>query len=412
VNGETIKSFLVGLSFDVDSSSLEKFTKSIAIASAKVVALGTAIAGTAAAIFHGISKISESFEDMGYQMRLVAPQVNKFLILRQAMLEAYGKAGIDLVKVVKQSILFNFALTRLKYTLDAIYKSVGAKFLPLLTKQMDIFRLKIYQNMPKIQEQLTKFVSFIFKAFAAVVQLGTTLWSVLGRLWDFFAKLDEITGGWSTKILLAVAAWKLLNLEFLLTPLGAIIAGLGILLGFYDDFKVWERGGESFFNWAPVVPIINSVSNALSSLLSIATGQVKIVIDLFSALLQLIKSLGTGDYSGLKDKFLTVFKDISAEIQNVIGYFKSLLNLASFIPSIGAIGEKFLNGHFGAGSGLSNATMGPSLPPGNNVNQKVTMQNEFNIHGASDAHLVGKAVANEQNNVIRDATRNFLGPTQ
>ena len=114
MGGEVIKSFLVGLGFSVDESSLAKFNKSIISATVKITALATAVSGAAAGIFHSIAGISEGFEKMGYEMRLVAPAMNKFLILRQYMLSTYAKAGINLVKVVQNSIKFNIALSENK----------------------------------------------------------------------------------------------------------------------------------------------------------------------------------------------------------------------------------------------------------------------------------------------------------
>ena len=230
MEGEVIKSFLVGLGFGIDEKSLSDFNKAIESATVKVAALYGSIQLAAAGIFHSISGVSQSFEDLGYQLRIVAPAMNRWLVMRQAMLTAYSKAGVNLSDTVRQAILFNYSLAKTKFALEAVYKSVAAKFFPLLTKQMDIFRAKIYANMPKIQAQLRKFVQFIFKAFSATVELGTRLYSILTRVWDFFARLDKATSGWSTAILAVIAAWNLLNLSFLATPLGMLLTGLTAIL--------------------------------------------------------------------------------------------------------------------------------------------------------------------------------------
>ncbi len=224
MTGEVIKSFLVGLGFDVDDASLAKFNKAIVGATVKVAALYGSIKLSSAAIFYSISKISEGFEEMGYQYRLIAPAINKAILLRNELLKAYAAAGLNIQKAVVESVKFNFALTKTKFAFEAIYKSVGVRFLPLLTQQMDIFRRQIYANMPKIQDRLEKFIQVIFQAFNATIILGTRVWSILERVYDFFAKLHEATGGWSTVIVGVIAAWKLLNLAFLATPLGAILA--------------------------------------------------------------------------------------------------------------------------------------------------------------------------------------------
>lgn len=60
MEGEVIKSFLVGLGFGVDDASLSKFNKAIASATLKVTALYTAVNAAASGIVFGISKISEA----------------------------------------------------------------------------------------------------------------------------------------------------------------------------------------------------------------------------------------------------------------------------------------------------------------------------------------------------------------
>jgi hypothetical protein len=408
MDGEVIKSFLVGLGFDVDESSLSKFNKSIASAALKVTALYTTIQVAAAGIFKSIAGISQGFEEMGYSLRLVAPAVNKMLILRHAMLEAYSRAGIDLVKVVKESILFNYSLAKTKFALEAIYKSVGAKFLPLLTKQMDIFRLKIYQNMPKIKAALEGFVTFILKAFRATVQLGSTLFSILSRVWDFFAKLDEATGGWSTKIIAVIAAWKLLNLEFLATPLGMLLTGFLAILALYDDFKVFQEGGKSFFNWSPFIPVINAVTEAL--------GGMKATLDsIFQIVFQVV--------GAFNDLFHLDFKRVKLDIENLFGDLGSLIknsianwqNFANILSSIGgwaaSIYSHFSNGTpYAPQAGATNIQQpGPLLPQGATNSQKVNQQTNITVQGSADANAVGKAVAGQQDRVNFDMTRNLKG---
>jgi phage-related protein len=414
MEGEVIKSFLVGLGFSVDESSLARFNKSIAGAALKITALYTSIQVAAAGIFHSIAGISEGFEEMGYSLRLVAPAVNKFLLLRQAMLSTYQKAGINIVKVVQDSIKFNFSLAKTKIALEAIYKSVGAKFLPLLTKQMDVFRAKIFQNMPKIQAQLTKLVEFIFKAFSATVELGTRLWSILGRVWDFFVKLDEATGGWSTKILAVIAAWKLLNLEFLATPLGMILGGLFAILALYDDFEVWKEGGKSFFNWGPVVPIINQVSEVFHDLYEGLSDIFAILFDLVGAFSRLIHL----DWAGFTNNIGNAFGDVKKYLEDVYKYAKDLFTLISGgITGIASVAG-YVGNLFGGNAGPAQAPGGinqpnPLLPPGTGgVNQRVNQETNILVQGSADAHAVGKAVASQQDKVNFDMTRNLKGALQ
>lgn len=419
---EVIKSFLVGLGFGVDDASLAKFNKAIISATARVTALYASIKLSAAGIFYGIAKISQGFEDMGYSLRLVAPAVNKMLILRAAMLDAYRRAGMNLTQVVKQSILFNYSLAKTKFALEAVYKSVGARFLPLLTKQMDVFRSKIFQNMPKIQDALMKFVNFIFKAFDATVQLGTRMWSILGRVYDFFKSLDEATSGWSTKILLVLAAWRLLNLGFLATPLGMLIAGFTALLALWDDFKTFREGGESLINWG------SNFTKILVGLIGVIGGVVAAFYawNVASKAYVAISGLVEAVMAALDAEAITLaiaMAVIEAPIWLIVGAITALIaaltavdakwnvfggHISGFFSGVGSrIMDLFGGGNSGALSAMN--AQQPLLPSGSGANVKMNQETNINVHGAADASSVGRAVAGEQSKVNFDMTRNMKG---
>ena len=61
MNGEVIKSFLVGLGFGVDDASLAKFNKAIQSATVRVTAMYATIQTAAAGIFFSISKIKRDW---------------------------------------------------------------------------------------------------------------------------------------------------------------------------------------------------------------------------------------------------------------------------------------------------------------------------------------------------------------
>lgn len=404
MNGEIIKSFLVGLGFGVDESSLAKFNKAIEKATVKVTALYGSIQVMSAAVFYGISKIAEGFEQIGYEYRIISPMINKTLMMRQALLSAYKAAGIDITKVVKQSVLFNFSLAKTKFALEAIYKSVGTRFLPLLTKQMDVFRGKIYANMPKILEALTKFVNFLFKAFEATTILGARVFSILGRVWDFFKQLDTATNGWSTKILAAVAAWELLNLSFIATPLGMLITGMVALLALFDDFKTWQEGGESLFDWSRLEESIMAVGKAFGSMLDIvmAIGHyISVLIDLISKLFHL-------DFRG----FLGGLGDLANAVGNVIG--KAADHFGNIVGVLDSAGRAFGIGNSSPEmqNGTPNGQPSPLLPQNSTSNQRVSQETNINVMGSADANSTAKSVANEQNRVNFDMTRNMKGATR
>jgi hypothetical protein len=428
VEGETIKSFLVGLGFGVDDTSLAKFNRAIISASTKVAAMYGGIQLASAGIFAGLAHMSQGFEDVGYQLRLVAPAINKFLILRQAMLSAYRAAGINLTKAVQQSILFNYSLAKTQFALEAVYKSVGMKFIPLLTKQMDLFRAKIFANMPQIQKVLGSIVRALFLAFNVTIQMGTRAWEILTVFWGFLKQLDDATGGWSTRILELVAVWKVLNLSFLATPLGFLLTGIIALIALYDDFKVWQEGGKSFFNWGgDAAEIMKNLEG--------------IVQDLIPTIKELVKSLTPDGSGGLGDTFkkITIAQMawFSIFAINPFGSFSS--RVWSLIKLLGVLGEQFIwikwispwldgvsakmhdvakyisgiGGYLsGLGSGaivnVANAgTPPPLLATPNNSSQSVNQSTNIHVQTTADAEETAKIVFGGQAQTNRDLVRNF-----
>jgi hypothetical protein len=410
MNGEVIKSFLVGLGFGVDDASLAKFNKSIASATLKVTALYASINLAATGIVKGIADISEGFEQMGYEYRIIAPAINKALVLRRELLKAYSAAGINITKVVLASVRLNLSLAKTKFALEAIYKSVGSRFFGLLTKQSDIFRQKLYQNMPAIQNALERFVKFIFKAVETTTTLGLRVWSILTRVYDFFVKLDKATDGWSTIILGVIAAWKLLNLEFFATPLGMIIAGLLTILTLFDDFKTWQEGGQSLFDWSKAMPSIEAVEKIFQSIGEIVNG----LTDSFKDILD-------GDWSKLISdlgKVAGAFLAISDAIDRMVRSFNIpiITKILDWRDSVDSSIGNFFSGN-AAANVANNPLVGPMPNPiganaGNLTNQTLHNQTNINVQSSADAGSVGQAIAGHQGRVNQDLSRNFKSPVQ
>lgn len=416
MTGDVIKSFLVGLGFGVDDSSLAKFNRALASATLKVTALYGSIKLMSATIGYSITKISEGFEQMGYEYRIIAPAINKALILRRELLKAYSAAGINIQKVVQDSVKLNFSLDKTKFAFEAIYRSVASRFFPLITKQSDIFRAKLYANMPKIQAALEGFVKFIFKAFEAVTELGVRLFSILTRVYGFFVMLDKATSGWSTIILGVIAAWKLLNLSFLATPFGVVLMALTAILALWDDFQTFLEGGQSLINWgSETTKIMVGLAGAVAAVAG-AVGVVILAMRAYAAAQAAVNAIMLLNPIGL----------IIAGTVALIGLLGILIfkweNIKKgFMDFFGGLGSHIINFVGGSANVASNLQNNPAVRPlnnpigasaGNQTNQNVQQQTTISVQGSADANAVGKAVAGEQGRVNFDMTRNLKGATR
>jgi hypothetical protein len=412
---DTIKSFLVGLGFGVDDASLSKFNRAIAQASLKVTALYASTKLAAAGIVAGIAKVSQGFEQMGYEYHIIAPAINKALVLRRELLRSYSLAGINIRKVVKDSINLNLSLTKTKFAFQAIYKSVASRFFELLTKQSDLFRAKIYANMPRIQRALETFVRVVFKAVEVTTLLGTRLWSILGRVYDLFLQLDSATNGWSTKILAAVAAWKFLNLSFLATPLGMVLA-LGVaLLALWDDFQTFLEGGKSYINWGgEAARITVGLVTVFGSLAAVLVGIPRALMAVrlaWAAVNAVMYANPVGLIVAGVTALIALLTAADAKWRIFGGH------LSGFFGSVGGKVLEFLSGGNVAANLTSQAQGAPQVAPigansspvSNQHNQNVTQQTTVNVQGVPDAKSVGAAVSSATAKTNYDLVRNLSG---
>ena len=395
MNGEVLKSFLVSLGFGVDKKGMDAFTSGIKQASVKVAAMAGAVKVAAAGIFYAISKVSEGFENLGYEYRIISPMLNKTIMLRRELLKAYSEAGIKIVDAVKASVKFNFSLAKTKYQFEAIYKSVAVKFIPTLTKGMDAFRKKVSENMPAILSTLEKMVKFIFKVSDGISILALRAWSMLSRVYTIFEKLHDLTGGWSTAILAAATAWKVLNLSFLATPIGAIVAGLVFVLTLLDDLMTWQEGGESMFDWSRWVPSIKAFGKAFEEVKDIATVMYSGLENLF----MLLKNVFTGNFSD-------AFDNLTKNFKIVWEFLSKIANLATgsgfdFLKNVGGTALDSIAGLFDSAPAAGSGTTSTS--------QNVTQETNITIAGGGNPSSIAQEVSGAQGRVNADLARNLRG---
>lgn len=431
---DVIKSFLVGLGFDVDDSSLAAFNKAVQTAALRVTALYGSINAFAGSMVYAFSKISEGFEEMGYQYHIIAPAINKAIVLRNELFKAYNAAGINIRKTIIESVKLNLSLTKTKFAMEAIYKSVGSKFFGALQKQSDAFRKRLYQNMPYIIDVLTKMVNTVFKAFDAVTQLGMRVWSILSRVYDFFVKLDKATDGWSTIIFGVIAAWKLLNLSFLATPLGILLSLSVAAIALYDDFMTFREGGISLINWgSDFTKMLVGLTAAITAIAAvyyawtIASGALATVTSALGAVMKV--------FNGVMTVTEVLALAIASPIWLIVAAISALIaaltladakwkifggNLSGFFSGIGGKVLDFIAGSPNANTNVQNTGAGakPLANPlgSSGANSQSTtnanMQTSININGSANAAATAQATAAEQGKVNLDFTRNLKGATR
>jgi hypothetical protein len=130
-----------------------------------------------------------------------------------------------------------------------------------MTAGMVDLRRKAMEQLPKIAQAFVPMLQTLFRVAEAFIRIGLRVAEFVGRFVGWLARLNAATDGWIAWILAAVAAWRYLNLAFLATPIGALLA-LGVAIAaLVDDFLTWKEGGESLIDWS------GDLGNAMQSLI-------------------------------------------------------------------------------------------------------------------------------------------------
>lgn len=533
-NSEVIKEFLVGLGFDIDEAGLKKFAGGIAMATAKVVALGAAVTAGAGYItklvtdvagdldkvsdlagrvnatasqilelghvasltdssleavmssFDGLSKSAGEafmglgrgrivFETMGISVRdqngklkntavlmeeignkikglekgqqlavlsklgidptMVQALTGDVAGLRAEFAAVYNTAGIDANKAAQASSDFIDSLTRLQFVMDAIRRSVALKFMGQIQVGIDSLRKQLIANMPQIIGAIEPIIAVALRIAESFIITGGRVIQVISALLGWFSNLNTATDGWAAIIAVVVAAWKMLNLSFLATPLGLIlslVAALGFLV---DDFLVWKEGGDSLIDWAQWEPGMTAAINGIIALKDVAFSSFESIFLMAKMLIQLL----TGDFAGAwgtaaeaGGAILDVFKAVWTVISQLMVAFAEFTGLA---PSFAEAWERIASvvrvirdaigalqtGLGGALPALQSAVGGlfPSLAPSPQVaasvmgaQQTVSQQTEIVVQGATNPDATARAVTAAQTRVNADMARNLKGSTR
>lgn len=500
MSSDVIKEFLVGLGFEVDNSSLGKFTGGLKTSAIAVTAFVGAVAAAATGVFASVTKMAEGFDELSDLSGLVNASVKEIEELNYvasltdssteavasslqslnknagdaalgvgkakkifekigvsvkdgngnlktsaqllgevggaikdmdqgqqiAVLERlgidktmihsltsdvsglkdefhalYGQAGIDADKAAQEASDYMDALTRVKTALGATGKAIAARFFSRITQSMNIFREKFTEYMPKIVDTIAPVIDMILKLTIAIIKLGARVVDILApafkfamtlikSLIDFVVRLVSGMNGWLLAIGGAIAAWKLLNLAFLASPVGVIL-GLGLaILALYDDYMVWKEGGESLIDWGKWQPAIDNLISAIAYIKM----QFETSFEIIKSLINTVVSLLTGDFSGALRSAGDLFSNIFKGIKGTLGGVSALLPGMNFSNRLDQVTGR-------------NAPNSVSQGAVRGFDQTINQRTQISITSTGDASSTAAAVAGQQSRVNADLGRNM-----
>lgn len=151
--------------------------------------------------------------------------------------------GINVDEAAELGAKYNDAIKVTKRGFDDIITAFVLRVLPSITTAIERVSKLIDENAGLIKS----YVEPISEAVSIGANLVTGFITGLGKMF-------QVLGKWPMYIGLVTAAWKLLNMVFKASPIGRIITAVMTLITvlglLYDDFKGWQEGMDSLFDWS------------------------------------------------------------------------------------------------------------------------------------------------------------------
>ncbi len=284
--------------------------------------------------------------------------------------------GVDKDKAIKTSKELLGVQKRISHLFKELREAIAVKIMPQITRGYKKFYDMLMANLPKIVEKTTAIINAILR--------------ITGALFD----LNDATNGVLGMIMGMLAAWKLLNVAFLASPIGIVLALAAAIALLYDDFMVWKEGGEALIDWSkwgPAMELAIEYVGMLGDVIKTAFGG---AFDVASMLFSLIEGFFTGDFTAymkkaieLLNKFLGLWDRFKAFGKGAAERVLGMMSGAPYVP----------------------ATAGYTAGGGNTASMNANTT--INVNGSGDPAAVGREVADRQNTVNKNLARNLAPVT-
>lgn len=201
----------------------------------------------------GMSELQRKLyaQRLGIDPTLIPMMTDDVAGLREEFRAMYAVAGTDAKAAAEESKGFLNELAKLKTLSGMLAKAVGLAFIGKIRRDIENLRRVIMENFGKIQRILQIVIGFVMRVAGAIGAFVYRIIKWAGQLVGWFDSLDDGQKKLVIGVGLLIAAWKMLNLAFLTTPLGMLITGLAGIVALIDDYLTFMEGGESYFDWSP-----------------------------------------------------------------------------------------------------------------------------------------------------------------
>lgn len=238
---------------------------------------------------------------MGIDPSLIPMLTQDVSALKGEFAAMYAVAGTDAKKAAEDSKAFLAEIGKLKTLSAMLTKAVNLAFIGRIRGDIENLRRIIMENFDKIRRIFETIIGVVLRAAGVIGAFVTRVVIWASSLVSWYDKLDDGNKKLVQGAALLLAAWKLLNMGFLATPIGALIAGLTAIFALVDDYCTYMEGGESYFDWGPWEQSIEGVRAALGEALAVVGRFINDNQRLFTAIAK-----GVGMALLLKGVFLAV----------------------------------------------------------------------------------------------------------
>jgi Soluble lytic murein transglycosylase and related regulatory proteins (some contain LysM/invasin domains) len=176
------------------------------------------------------------------------------------------KTGFNADKAAIQSNKFMTSMRGFVSLLGILRDKVGSNLAGGLSGTLDNLSRRMLDNWPKIEGVITKVVKGILVAADAIGRVAWRMTQAIETLIEWFKRLPPQVQQLIGLFAALVSAWRVLNTEFLKSPVGIILALGTAILALIEDYQTWKEGGKSLIAWEKWEPEINAAIKSLGKL--------------------------------------------------------------------------------------------------------------------------------------------------
>ncbi|MDV0369170.1 transglycosylase SLT domain-containing protein [Enterobacter chengduensis] len=176
------------------------------------------------------------------------------------------KTGFNADKAAIQSNKFMTSMRSFVSLLGILRDKVGSNLADGLSGTLDNLSKRMLENWPKIEEVVTKVVKGVLWAADAIGRVAWRITQAVDSLIVWFRKLSPAVQELIGLFAVLISGWRLLNTEFLKSPIGIVLALVTAIFALIEDYQTWKEGGKSLIAWDKWEPEINAAIKSLGRL--------------------------------------------------------------------------------------------------------------------------------------------------